>query len=150
MGRWLACNYRLLAHVLSVCLSSRSAHAKAAKSFAWSISAPRSAPPSLLQVCFPLLSSPFCLHTLTLLCSSSSLSTRIWGKNHSPERTSESRSRRTALYIPFRIKRREMGPIFPFCNHFLCWSIERGISCSRGQVKLLHSLRTRVNKTASR
>lgn len=58
---------------------------------------------------------------------------------------------RTTFYFLFWIQRKGMGPIlFLYCNHFLCWSIRRGISQSPGEVKLLHSLRTHVNKAASR
>lgn len=66
----------------------------------------------------------------------------------------ESKKKKKELHSIFFSGSREKewgAPFFsPFCNHFLCWSIKRGISQSRGQVKLLHSLRTHVNKTASR
>lgn len=82
-GLW-ADDWRVITGCWHTCFLCASAlarlAAKAAKSFAWSISAPHSAPPSLIQVCFTLLSSPSCPHAPTLLCSSSSLSACIRGK----------------------------------------------------------------------
>lgn len=54
------------------------------------------------------------------------------------------------LSISFQNQAKRNGAPSPFFNHFLCWSIEHGISKCRGQVHLLYSLRTCVNKTASR
>jgi len=67
-----------------------------------------------------------------------------------PSPPSPSERKRNAIFFSGS-REKEQGDVFrPFCNDFLCRSIERGISQRRGRAKLLHSLRTRVNKTSSR
>lgn len=128
--------------------------AKAAKSFCWSISALR-----LLLLLLPSVSyllSPISLRSNSL-CSSFLLYPYIWG-NISPLRefkewelrSERERKKKKHSWFSFQDQEERNGALSPFCNHFLCWSIEHGISQCRGQVKLLHSLRTHVNKTASR